>query len=112
MQDTYSVSTGGTAELNVYAEAEPPLNSNEIRWRNPRGELLRPFQDARITFSRSSRQLVLRAVTMGDAGRYRAEIYREVSLDVFQVVAEASIQLNIQGSPLSDYCPYGKIQRE
>ena len=85
---------GGTAELSIYAAGDPPLSSREIRWRNPRGDII--TQDSRITLHNSNKRLVVRNATLEDSGSYRVEIYREVLTVIFRVLAETTVKLDVQ----------------
>ena len=86
---------GRTANLNVYAAADPPLKDYEIRWRNPWGDLIVP--DIRISLTNSNKRLVLRNVYEGDAGRYTAEVHREMLSGSFTTLAEVHTSLVVRG---------------
>ncbi len=89
------VVSGNTAELSVYAAGYPPLNSAEIRWRNPKGELI--SLDSRVSLHNSNKRLVVRNAGLSDSGSYTIEIYREVITAVFRVLAETVVQLDVHG---------------
>lgn len=95
VNSTVLASEGNTAELSVFAAADPPLSSDEIMWFSPRGELI--VSEDRMTFDNSSKTLVLRNVSLEDSGSYRVEIRREVVTFFFRTLAETNITLDVHG---------------
>ena len=92
---TPEVVSGGTVNLEVYAAGDPPLSSTEIRWFNPRGELI--VADSRVSLHDSNKRLLVQNAGLADSGTYRVDIYREVLTAVFLTLAETTVELNVHG---------------
>ena len=86
---TIEVVSGGTISLEVYAAGDPPLSSTDIRWFNPRGELI--MGDSRVLFRDSNKRLLVQNASLADSGTYRIDIYRG------EVLAETTVELNVHG---------------
>ena len=95
VQASEEVTLGLTAELSIYAEAEPPLASHEIEWKRSDGTPV--STDSRVSLHDSNYRLVIRNVNLQDSGVYRIEIVRETGPVVYQVLASTAIDLNVYG---------------
>ena len=89
VQGSVEVILGSTAELNIYAEGDPPLASNEIEWERSDGTQV--LNDTRVFLHDSNYRLVIQNVTLQDSGVYRIEIVRE------SAPASTTIDLDVQG---------------
>ena len=100
VQASVEVILGSTAELGVYAAAEPPLYSYEIEWKRSDST---PLPTDRISLSDSHFQLVIRNVNLQDSGVYLIEVVREVAPVAFQVLASTTIFLDVHGKYTGKY---------
>ena len=89
-QASVDVSLGLTAVLNIYAEGDPPLASNEIEWRKSDGSLVSTI--TRISLHNSNYQLVIENANLQDSGVYRIRIVRNT-----RVLASTTIKLTVHG---------------
>ena len=90
VQASVDVSLGLTAVLNIYAEGDPPLASNEIEWRKSDGSLASTI--TRISLRNSNYQLVIQNVNLQDSGVYRILIVRNTI-----VLTTTAITLTVHG---------------
>ena len=74
VEPTREVIEGGTVDLRVYADGDPDLSSSEIRWHNPRGELI--TGDSRVSLHDTNKRLVVRQASLEDSGTYIVDVYR------------------------------------
>ena len=89
VQAFVEVILGSTAELNIYAEGDPPLASHEIEWKRSDGTQV--LNDNRVFLHDSNYRLVIRNVTLQDSGVYWIEIVRE------SAPASTTIDLDVHG---------------
>ena len=99
---TPKVVSGGTINLNVYAAAvDSPWSRTEIRWFNPRGELI--VGDSRVSLNNSNQRLLVQNAGLADSGTYRVDIYRvDIARPVSiipgpRILAETTVELNVHG---------------
>ena len=86
---------GFTAELRVYAEGAPFLESHEIVWKRSDGT--RVFTDDRVSLHDSNHLLLIRDMILQDIGVYKIEINREIKRVAWKVLASTTIELRYFG---------------
>ena len=87
---------GDTAELQVYAAADPPLASHEILWYQEGGMAI--DTDKRLSLMDSNKRLLIHNVNMKDSGVYRVDIQRQITTLAIRILATTFVYLDVQGN--------------
>lgn len=87
---------GKSAELRVFADADPALQVDEIVWTTPIGEWVRNGSKFRLTDL--GRRLVISNMGLGEHGQFEVSIIRRSLRGVFTAVASAFITTQIHGT--------------
>ena len=85
---------GSSIDLRVYADADPTLQCNEVRWTRPNGETIAGDQP-RFFLDDCGKQLRIESVRLQDNGTYLIEIYRMITATTSSVLASTTIELTV-----------------
>lgn len=90
VEATYNITQGGNVSLEVYADGNPVIMSNEIQWTNPQGNTITP--GGRYLFLNGNKHLIIQRAMLEDGGTFRVNIVREMSDTV-----STTIELDVHG---------------